>query len=481
MFNRIRQLSQLVTYRELRNGILGLAVVIGGLGLALLTLYAHFLGDRRMAGFAAAASLVFVLLIIVFVIPPLAKNASAEASQLNLPFEFTTGGAIFIGLLTIVGFAAWNTANNLLFLVLAFIIAALVVGFVAGHIGLKRLDVKMRFPETVHANEPTPIVVSLHSRKRLLPTFSVTAEVRGRRTIPDDLRQRLNEFLPESWAARIAKPPLVKHTLDYFLHVPRSGALESRHEHIFERRGRFEIEDFELSTRFPFALFRHRRRLPAQRAEIVVFPELEEIETEILRVSEDEGHSVSKKKGMGRDLLGLREYQPLDDLRYIDWKATARTTRMIVRDFAAEDELRVVVILDTRIVKSEAEKSIPLRKQIENAQRGIVEGESHERIESAVKRASFLLSHFHEIGAELCLITPEDRTELATGQHQFLLCMRLAASVLPIHVTEYVPTDFEDEVIKAAESIVDSKVFLFRARESRLTHESLKGIRVINF
>jgi uncharacterized protein (DUF58 family) len=89
----------------------------------------------------------------------------------------------------------------------------------------------------------------------------------------EDLHLRLAEFLPESWAARMAKPPLVKHTLDYFVYIPKLGERESRSEHVFERRGRFEIKDFELSTRFPFALFRHRRRLSAQRAEIVVFPE----------------------------------------------------------------------------------------------------------------------------------------------------------------------------------------------------------------
>jgi hypothetical protein len=47
-----------------------------------------------LAGIAAGASLVFVLLILVFVVPPLARSASQEASQMNLPFEFTVGGAV---------------------------------------------------------------------------------------------------------------------------------------------------------------------------------------------------------------------------------------------------------------------------------------------------------------------------------------------------------------------------------------------------
>lgn len=481
MFNRARQLLQLVTYKELRNGLMGLGVVFGGLGLAFITLYAHLIGDTRLAGIAATASLIFVFLIIVFVIPPLARNASAEASQLNLPFEFTIGGAVFIGLLVIVAFAAWNTANNLLFLVLSFVLAALIVGFVAGHLGLKKLDVKMRFPETVYANEPTPIVLSLHSRKRFFPTFSVTAEVRGRRPHPSDLKERLLEFLPEKWAERISKPPLLKHTLDYFVHVPRAGEIENQLEHVFERRGRFQIKDFELSTKFPFALFRHRRRLPAQRAEIIVFPEPVEVESALLKTPVETGNIVSKKRGLGRDLIGMRDYQPLDDLRHIDWKATARTSRMIVRDFAAEDELRVVIVLDARIVQSEEEIAKPLRKQIDNSQRGIVKGESIERINLGVAKAAYLLDYFEDRGAEIALMTHEQIVGLGSGKHHYFDCMRAIASAMPVFVKEFRPGDFDRRVGESAGDLGECHAFLLKARGSRLKPPGIQDYRLIEF
>ena len=141
-----RELSQLFSLRDLRNAVFGIVVILGGIGLAGLTYVAHLTGNPRLAGVAAGISMVFVLLILIFVVPPLAKNASREASQLNLPFEFTLGGAIMLGLIVIVGFSAWNTGNNLLFLVLSVLAASMVVGFVAGGLCLKKLDVKMRFP-----------------------------------------------------------------------------------------------------------------------------------------------------------------------------------------------------------------------------------------------------------------------------------------------------------------------------------------------
>ena len=77
--------------------LVGLGVVIAGIGLAVLTVFAHRSGERTLAIAAAVLSLGFVLLILIFVVPPLARNASREASQMNLPFEFTLGGAIMLG------------------------------------------------------------------------------------------------------------------------------------------------------------------------------------------------------------------------------------------------------------------------------------------------------------------------------------------------------------------------------------------------
>src|SRR5215213_5973648 len=214
-------MTELFGMRDLRNAVVGTVVVCGGLLLAGLTFYAHAIGEARLAGIAAGASLVFVLLILIFIVPPLARNASREASQLNLPFELTPGGAIMVGLVAIVAFSAWNTANNLLFLVLSFMVAAMIVGFIAGGISLKKLEVKMRFPETIFAGEETMILVNLSNKKKLFPSYSVVAEVRGRQRDESAAAEDLRRLLPKFIADRVTKPPTIRRTLDYFIHVPR--------------------------------------------------------------------------------------------------------------------------------------------------------------------------------------------------------------------------------------------------------------------
>jgi hypothetical protein len=201
---------QLVSFRDIRNAVIGVFVIVGGIGLALLVLYARYISSPTLAGIAAGMSLVFVLLLLIFVVPPLARNASKEASQLNLPFEFTGSGAVFLGLMAIVAFSAWNSGNNLLFLVLSFLTAAMIVGFFAGGSNLKKLDVRMRFPETIFAGEETKILVSLQNRKRLLPSYSVVAEVRGRERERSVAADDLERLLPARIANRLARPPIVR-------------------------------------------------------------------------------------------------------------------------------------------------------------------------------------------------------------------------------------------------------------------------------
>ena len=59
-----------------------------------------------------------------------------------------------------------------------------------------------------------------------------------------------------------------------------------------------------------------------------------------------QGEYRSLFRGAGVDLSGLREYQPGDDTRYIDWNVTARTTQAYVREYHEERELTAWFLLD---------------------------------------------------------------------------------------------------------------------------------------
>ena len=460
-----KTLNQIFTVRDIRNAALGIVVVFIGVGLALFTVYARQAGDARLAGIAAGAALVFVLLILIFIVPPLARNASREASQMNLPFEFTTGGAIMLGLIVIVGFSAWNTSNNLLFLVLSFMTAAMVVGFFAGGVSLKKLDVKMRFPETIFAGEETPILVSLSNRKRIFPSYSVVAEVRGKEREESIAAEDLRKLLPAWLADRMSRPPVVRRTLDYFVHVPRNRNAETKTEHVFPNRGRFLIKDFELSTRFPFGFFRHRRRLPAKETELVVFPKLASLEHQLDEIPLETGKLVANKRGSGQDLLALRDYQPNDDLRRVDWKATARARHLIVREFSAEDDKKITIFLDTRVPRRGA-KELTLREKIEAEQNGKSTVISH-RFERGVSLAASLISHFTEEQADIRLVLDGDEGEFGIGSRHLHECLRRLAVIDPKFVERPDTASLEKRLDELLDEKDNSHNFVVTALEAK--------------
>jgi Protein of unknown function DUF58 len=478
---KIKDLLQFISPKDIRNGILGLSVTFGGLGLAFLTLFAHRTGNAELAGIAAGASLIFVLLIMIFVIPPLARNASKEASQLNLPFEVTVGGAVFLGLLTIVAFAAWNTGNNLLFLVLSFLISAFVVSFFIGYLCLNKLDVKMRFPETIFAEESTPILVSLNNRKFFFPTVSVVAEVRGHEKEKSFLIEEVKKILPESWAKKLMRPPIIKHILDYFIYVPRRKTVENRTEHTFTKRGRFLIKDFELSTKFPFGFFRHRRRLSAQEVELIIFPKIENIKTEINDLPLEVGKLLTNKRGSGQDLLSLREYQPTDDFRRINWKATARTQHLTVSEFTAEDEKRVTIFFDTNLAFDKEERKKTLRQRIEEEQRQTELSETSKRFEQGIIKTASLLSYFTDENAEIRLIINDEKGNFGTGKTHLYENLRKLTNIEP----KFNETQNSDETGKNLTEIYNqsenSHIFSVIAAETALSAELSGENSVLRF
>ena len=478
-----KTLRQLFSLRDLRNAFLGLSVVFGGIGLALLTFYASRTDNPRLAGISAVLSLVFIILIIIFVIPPLARSASAEASQINLPFEFTTGGAIYLGLMVIVGFSAWNTGNNLLFLVLAFLLSALIISFFIGNFVLKKIDVKMRFPETIYAGEPTPILVGLDNRKLIFPTFSVVVDVRGTEREKSVTAEEIEKILPKRIAERFSRAPVIRRTLDYFLYVPRRRTIENKVEHVFEQRGQFIIKDFELSTRFPFAFFRHRRRLPAQEVPIIIFPKTLPVEEELEDLPLEIGKLVSERRGLGQDLLSLRDYQPMDDLRRVDWKATARVSRLIVREFAAEDEKRVTVVFDTRLVQTADEKSKTLRERIEEEQKGVKTSPASRRFERGVSITASLLTYFTEEKGETRLMTANvGETEFGIGVAHLNENLRRLATVEPEYVADIEAESLYKKLAEILEERNNSHIFLITTiKETELPEEIEQRVKIIRY
>jgi uncharacterized protein (DUF58 family) len=391
--------------------VLGTLLVLAGVLSAVVTVLARRENQTTLAGAAAILSLLIAVLLTIFIVPPLARSARVEIANWDSPIEPTSGGGVFIIIIVVVAFAAWNTGNNLLFMVFSLLCSTLFVGWVAARAPPRDLTVAARFPAHICAGAPAPVFVTLINTTRLWPSFSILVEARGPSDDEPAIRRRY-----------------AKRLLSYFSYVPHGAAAEQRVEQLFPKRGHVLIDGFELSTRFPFGFFRRRRRLRARNVDIVVYPKPEAIGDELHLLPMYAGRLPSLRRGAGHDLFSLRDYQPQDDLRHIDWKATARSRRLTVREFTSEDERRITIVLDTRL-PSTADK---------------IEAE---RFEKGVVQTASLLKHFVDERAEVRLVLGEEVGPFGSGIEHLYQCLRRLALVSPVDTTtESVSTSIDAAV-----------------------------------
>ncbi len=77
------------------------------------------------------------------------------------------------------------------------------------------------------------------------------------------------------------------------------------------------------------------------------FPSRRHLPAKLRRLRELTGQHVALVRGQGTEFDSLREYVPGDDVRSIDWRATARRGDVVVRTWRPERDRRIFLVLDT--------------------------------------------------------------------------------------------------------------------------------------
>jgi uncharacterized protein (DUF58 family) len=240
--------------------------------------------------------------------------------------SFTREGKYFVGITVGVGFAAINTGNNLLYLLLGMMLSLIIASGIMSELSLRDLTVTRQPPTRIHARRPFLMGIGLSNGKKRLPSFSVEVE---------DL---------------VGDRPLDKKC--YFLKLPAGRLQHTSYRHTFPRRGRYTYSGFRLSTKFPFALFR-KSRLITRKTEVIVFPQLAQLGHAAAPRARVVGLDAQGRRGRQGDFHGLREYRDGDDPRDIHWRSTAKVGRTLVREHEEETARRVTIFLDNALPEGE--------------------------------------------------------------------------------------------------------------------------------
>jgi uncharacterized protein (DUF58 family) len=115
------------------------------------------------------------------------------------------------------------------------------------------------------------------------------------------------------------------------------------------RRGRHVLPAVALRTSGPLGLGGWQHRVVGEQ-DVTVFPDLPAARRLALAVREgrfrDPGVRTRGPVGLGTEFERVRDYLPDDDIRQVNWRATARAGRPMSNQHRVEQDQEVVVVLD---------------------------------------------------------------------------------------------------------------------------------------
>jgi uncharacterized protein (DUF58 family) len=393
---RLRQILDQPSWRSfgIAMGALG-----GALFLALYSGAAAEEGHLAIAGISALSALALAGWVGLTIVPALARRTPLGWLSYQIDYKVTREGLVFLVGIGLVTFAAMNTGNNLLFMVLAVLLAALLISGLLSRVVLGGIDVRLELPEHIFAQRATLAIAELHNNKPFAPSFSVS--------LVSDVAPNARK---KSSAA--PAPPILDRPI-YFPHIPHEQTVRQNIELTFPHRGVFRQDALGLRTRFPFGFLQKTRRIDSS-IEAVVYPRIQPTEEfyEILPLVS--GELESYQRGRGNDLYAIRDYQFNDSARHVDWKASARTGALQVKEFAREDERRVMLVFDPYI-----------DPQTSTAK-------AAEQFERAVTLCAGLAWHFYEINSVLEFRSAGFATPRMSANDIIYDVLRYLASVTPL-------------------------------------------------
>ena len=115
------------------------------------------------------------------------------------------------------------------------------------------------------------------------------------------------------------------------------------------RRGERRVEQVTVRSLGPLGLWNRQATLnaPGRIRVLPPFHARKHLPSRIARLKELDGRTSVMVRGQGTEFDSLREYVRGDDVRSIDWRATARRGDVMVRTWRPERDRRVVILLDT--------------------------------------------------------------------------------------------------------------------------------------
>ncbi len=251
--------------------------------------------------------------------PAPAKRDPPKPARGARRLKFTREGKYYLGITLGVGFAAINTGNNLLYLLLGMLLSLIVVSGFMSELSLRNLTVTRRLPLRAQVGRAHLVEIEVFNHKGRVPSYAIEVE---------DLR---------------AGQPADKRC--FFLKISPASAQVAAYRRTPARRGRDHHTGFRIATRFPFGLFEKSREVVAP-GDLIIYPAVDPVRLPVDVGSRPGNSGRIVGRGGGDDIYTVRPRRDGDDPRDIYWRKSATMPQLVVRERTREARPDVDIVLD---------------------------------------------------------------------------------------------------------------------------------------
>ena len=245
--------------------------------------------------------------------------------------KITREGKRFILAAVLIAVAAVNTGNNLIYLILSLMLSFVLLSIMVLRTNLSGISLGISLDQPVFAGEQTTALFTIENRKKLIPAYSVHITAAG------------------------VSSPL------YVVFIAQQNSVQKQVRMTFAKRGLYSYGDFTVRSGFPFILFEKSSTMKVS-GEVLVYPALMEVERLVSDIRGREGIGTAVTTGTGDEIHSLRDFRYGDDWRKIHWKASAKASNLMVKEYALADIRKITIILDNLLPAEETlfEKNLSL-------------------------------------------------------------------------------------------------------------------------
>lgn len=192
-----------------------------------------------------------------------------------------------------------------------------------GRYNIQNIDIEVEVPQEIYAKKETPILIKLINNKRF-PAFLIKLKFLNK------------EILFPFFEKELSKTENI----------------------VFEKRGIHKIKNIQISSPFPFDFFVRFYQLKKE-IQFIVFPEPKKIlfyENFISQKEKNGEYESQIKSGYDGDIKSIKDYIDGTPKKYIDWKSSAKTGSLKIKEFDSLLNKPVIIDFDDLKVRNIEDK-----------------------------------------------------------------------------------------------------------------------------